>query len=161
MLCPPSRGLVAPRPPLSPHTCAFVGWCVRGLAFLVYQLVSQLVSELAPACLPACPPACLPACLPTCPSSSFPLLDGTISPFSPTLSKLVSWLVSQLVSYLALSPSLSPILSLACLPASFLFPFVGRCVGLPEVLLSLVSPTFPPLLALSPLFVSLVSRLIS
>ena len=130
----------------------FVGWCVR-----LPEVLSPLVSHCLPACFslslldsvsgfpnyfPACPPAGLPACLPHC----FPLLDG-VSAF-PRLC-------------LSLSPSFS----------SFLFPFVGWCVRLPEALSPLVSHRLPacfplldgvsvfprPCLPLSPIVSLLVS----
>ena len=46
MVCPPSRGLVSPCLPLSPHMCACVGWCVRLPKGLVstYIPLSPLVS---------------------------------------------------------------------------------------------------------------------
>ena len=82
------------------------------------RVLSPLVSHCACSCFPLLDSAyafprlfhpCLPACILACLASCYPLLDG-VSAF-PRL-------------FLSLSPSFSP----------FLFPFLGWCVCLPEVL---------------------------
>ena len=137
MVCPPSRGLVSlvfslssflfrfirwcVRLPevFSPFLFLFVGWCVHlpealfPFSQLVPQLVS-LVSELVPN-LFLIPFVGWCACL----LSYFPLLDD----------------VSAFPKPCFLCPQ-------ACLPVCLpFFPFVGRCVRLPEAL----SPLFPSL----------------
>ena len=84
MVCPPSRGLVCPRLPLSPspHMCACVGWCPP---------CQGLVSPWSPI---ISPPVCL--CVRWCVR-----LPEAFSPLSPSLSDMSSSLSSFL------SPSMS------------------------------------------------------
>ena len=137
MVCLPSPGSCLPLSPIVPLLVSFVGWCVglpEGLVSLCLPLypllfpldgvpaLPRVLSPLVSHCLPSCFPLldsasafprlfhpCLPACILACLASCYPLLDG-VSAF-PRL-------------FLSLSPSFSP----------FLFPFLGWCVCLPEVL---------------------------
>ena len=168
--------------PLSPHTCAFVGWCVRGLAFLVSQLFSQLISQLVffpflegVSAFPGC---CLR--LPSIVSRTCAFLDGvSLCPLScrvlsPSLSSFLFPFVTfaPLLAFprpclaclpaylLACFQACLPACLLSCLPAylpACLLPFVGRCVGLPEAL----SPLSPLSSSLSPILSPpLVSQLV-
>ena len=148
MLCPPSRGSCLP---LYPFFFAFVGWCVRLPEGLVspclplYRFLLPLLDGvfafprvLAP--VSHCPPLCsfllpfvgwcgrLPEGLVSC----FPLLDGV---FCRVLSPFVS----------DCTPSCST--NIVLFEVLFLFPFVGWCMGLVSLCLSL-SPIVPLLVAL-------------
>ena len=159
MVCPPSRALV----PLVSQLVyqfvflfPFVGWCAHlpeVLSPLSPSLSPSLSSSLSPRLSPSLSsflfrcvgwcvlPACLPACLPSC----FPLLDG-VSAF-PLVSHC---LASCFLCWMVCPPSraLVPLVSQLVCQFVFLFPFVGWCAHLPEVL-SPLSPSLSPSLSSS------------
>ena len=136
MVCPPSRRSCLPLSPIVPFLFPFVGWRVRlpgGLVSPCLQLYPflfpfvgwcvRLRQGLVCVCVPvldgvsAFPRSCLP-------------LPPIVSPHA-----CLCWMVCPPFRGLV-SPCLP------CLPA-FLFPFVGCCVRLPEVLSPLSSVVSP------------------
>ena len=113
MVCPPSRGLVSPCLPLSPHIClpvldgasAFPRSCLP-LPPLVSHCLHTCVPVLDGA--PAFPRSCLPL------SPPLPL-----SPLSPHMGDYVGWCVR-------LPEVLSPLVS-PCLPLWHMYSCVGMC----------------------------------
>ena len=173
MVCPPFQGLVSPGPPLLPILSHCLPACVH-LCWMVCPPSRRLVSELSPivpTCVPvldgvsAFPKSCLPlspflsilvsGCLHVLPIVSHCLpLPAIVSHCLPTCA-CVGWSAFPKCWF-----SLPPIVSLdmcdlCCMvrplsrglvsPLSpFLFPCVGWCVHLPDVL-SPLSPLSPSL----------------
>ena len=114
MACPPSRSLVSPCLPLTPHMCACVGWCVR-----FPKVLSPLVSHcppLSPLVSIVSPHVCLCSvgCYARLPEVLPPLVSHC-PPLPPIISPHVClcWMVCPpsrglVGSCLPLSPIVSP-----------------------------------------------------
>ena len=144
MVCPPSPALLSPSLPIEPivshclplsaHTCACVGWRVR-----LFDVLSSLLSPHMCACVGW--GLVLSACVGRC----VRLLE-VLSPLVSHMCACVGWCLS-LGWCVRLPAVLSPRVCLCwmvcppsrglvspCLPSPVLFPFVGWCVRLLDVL---------------------------
>ena len=145
MVCLPSRGLATPCLPLSPHMCAFAGWCVC-LPEALSPMVSLLVSLVAWC---ACLPEALSPLSPSSPSlspSSSPSWSSFLFPFvgwCEALSPLACLPASSFLCWMACPPSWGLVFLVSQLVSQLVFLLVSLCWVVRHAL-SLLSPSLSP-----------------